>query len=180
LIEANGRAQHFDELDHALEWCENSLLRAAGRRAGRDRVEGTEHELFHGLPRSALAPILMLLEPRQHRAGELIVARGAPADEFFLVMAGRSTVNASGAPGRRLATISAGMTFGELGFALRGTRTADVVAETQVDLLVLDRHSFEFLRDEHPPVSASLLERLLESLAQPTLRLDLEARAIAQ
>lgn len=94
-------------------------------------------------------------------------------------MAGRLTVLESGKPGRRLATVSAGMTFGELGFALNSTRTADVVADTDVDLLVLDRTAFERLRSEHAPLYATLLERLLASLAQTTLRLDLEARALA-
>ena len=180
LIDANSYAQHFDELDLALEWCENSLLRTAGTPASRDRVDGADHDLFQEMPRSALARILMLLKPRQHPAGDLVVARDTPADELYLVMAGELTVIETGAPRRRLATVSAGMTFGELGFALQSTRTADVVAETDVDLLVLDRPSFAFLRDEHPTVYASLLERLLRSLAHTTLRLDLEARAAAQ
>jgi CRP-like cAMP-binding protein len=49
-----------------------------------------------------------------------------------------------------------------------------------VELLVLDRETFEQLRDEQPSLYAALLERLLASLARTTVRLDLEARAVAR
>ena len=179
VVELLGGADRFGELDQALEWCEDELLVRAGAGTSPARVDPAEHELLTGLPSADLARILLRLRPRHHSAGELVVARGDAAGELYLVLAGQLTVIESGTPGRRLATVSAGMTFGEIGFARSGTRTADVVADTDVDLLVLDRTAFARLRDEHAPLYATLLERLLASLAQMTLRLDVEARALA-
>ncbi len=135
---------------------------------------------YRWLPEAALARILTVLRPRRHSAGELIVAKGDPASELYLVMAGELTMIEPGKPRRRLATVSAGVTFGELGFAPDGTRTADVVADTEVDLLVFDRSAYERLRDEHAPLYATILERLLASLARTTLRLDVEALALTR
>ena len=179
-VEQLDGVERFEELDQALEWCEERILRRAGAQGIPVRMEAGQHELLRNIPAAALARILTMLRQRRHSAGELVVAEGDPASELYLVMAGELTVIEPGKPRRRLATVSAGMTFGELGFALNGTRTADVVADTDVDLLVLDRGAFERLRDEHAPLYATLLERLLGSLARTTLRLDLEARALTR
>ena len=52
-------------------------------------------------------------------AGTTIVSHGDPADELFLVTSGRLSVFAPGGD-RRLTTLSAGMTFGELAYIERG------------------------------------------------------------
>ena len=173
-----GSIERFPELDRALEWCEDELLRRAGMNGGLARVNPAEHELLVGMPRHSLVRLRMLMRPQRHGAGETVVAKGAPADELFLVLAGKLTVTDAGGDGTRLATISAGMTFGELGFALGSARTADVVADTDVEMLVLDRATLALLRAEDTLLYATLLERLLASLARTTVRLDLEARAV--
>lgn len=180
VVGALNGIERFEELDRALEWCEDMLLQDAGVDTLPFRVEPAEHELLQGISASDLNDILMLARHRRHAAGEQVIAAGAEATELYLVTAGQLSVIDPVKAGRRLATVSAGMTFGELGFALGGTRTADVVADTDVELLVLDREAFDSLRDEHPPLYSALLERLLASLAGTALRLDGEARALAR
>jgi glutaminase len=180
VTELLGGFDGFADLDGALEWCEDVLLREAGVGEAPPEVDPAEHELLCGLPGATLALISMMLRPRRHAAGELVVRTGDPSDELFLVVAGELTVVDAAAGERRLATVSAGGTFGELGFVLDVARTADVRADTDVRLLVLDRATVAELRDHHPAVHAALLERLLASLARTTVRLDREARAGAR
>ena len=90
----------------------------------------------------------------------MLVRRGDPADELFLVTAGRLSVYAPGA--HRLTTLSAGMTFGELAYVRREPRSADVVADSQVECRRLSFALLDELAASEPVLYGKLLRNLLE------------------
>jgi glutaminase len=167
-------------LDAALEECEESLLKQAGVRASDAAFTVAEHPFFADLPQTARDALVRLVEDRRYRAGAVVVAQNAPADELFLVMRGRLSVvdETEGDQQRRIATVPAGGSFGELGVALGGIRTATVSADTNVEVLVLNRDALSELKDRHPEVYAATLEQLLISIAQTATRLDREVAAL--
>ena len=180
--EALTRALPLPSLDHALEQCENDVLERAGIGVNDAAVAPADHAFLAVLSDAHRSVLLALLDQRSYPAGGVVIERGAPADELFLVLRGRlSVIDDSGdGPSRRAATVPPGGSFGELGVALGGTRTATVTADTDVDVLVLDRGALHGLRERCPEVYTAALEQLLVSVARTATRLDREVAALAR
>jgi glutaminase len=150
----------FDDRDSATEWAENLLL--GEHSSTRERVELAECQLCEGLSSAQLAHLAGLLERRALAAGELAVRAGDPADEMFILTSGELSVMAEPEAGRhRLATLAPGATFGELAIVGRSSRTADVRADRDSELLVLRAADFERLPESQPTLQAALLRNLL-------------------
>ncbi len=64
-----------------------------------------------------------------------------------------------------MAEFTRGGYFGELALLHGGIRTADVVAETDMELLVLDAREFKSMLATTPAISLKMLARLAERLA---------------
>ncbi len=150
----------FPDADLALEWLEESLLDEV---LGADRpqrgVSLAEHGLCAGLDPEHLARLESILHRRSFARGDTIMRVGDPADELFFLLAGEVSVRL--AAGVRLATLTPGMAFGELAVLDRGARAVEALAESAVELAVLDAEDFEALRDEDPGLQAALLTNML-------------------
>jgi len=174
--------RRFSDLDVALEWCEERLLAGKmGATMPPKRVTLGEHEFCRGLDRPSLERLDALLERRSVAAGKYIVRRGDPAEEIFLLMSGEVSVVVplpDGSP-RRLATMSAGMMFGELAVIDRAERSADVRADEPVECLVLSAADFDRLGERHPDIKITLLHNMLRNVYQMVSRLNLEIATIA-
>ena len=68
--------------------------------------------------------------------------------------------------GPPLAVFGAGDTFGEIGFLTRASRTADVVARTDAEILVLSGDTLERLMRDEPAIAAKVLRNIAEELAR--------------
>lgn len=101
-------------------------------------------------------------------AGKEIVTQGSTGHEFFLILSGEAAVKRSG---RKVNTLSAGDYFGELALLSKGERNASVVAETDMDLLVLGQREFSGVLDEVP----GLAHKLLVSMANRLREMDAKA-----
>jgi len=96
---------------------------------------------------------------RTYQPGEKIVAAGEPATSFFFLRSG--VVHVKLTSGIRLATIPAGMTFGEMAL-LETHRAADIYADAAVTTLEVPLRDFERFRAEDPRLG----ERIMRNLAQ--------------
>ena len=101
-------------------------------------------------------------------AGKEIVTQGSTGHEFFLILSGEAAVKRSG---RKVNTLSAGDYFGELALLSKGERNASVVAETDMDLLVLGQREFSGVLDEVP----GRAHKLLVSMANRLREMDAKA-----
>ena len=66
----------------------------------------------------------------------------------------------------RLASFSPGMCFGEMAFIDGAPRSADIVAETDVDCHLLSLDDFQKLSRSHPAIKIKLLEQLALDLTR--------------
>jgi hypothetical protein len=171
----------FAELDLALEWCERTLLRAAGEHIAPPRVELREHELLRGLAADGLERIQRILERRHFDAGAVAVRRGDVADELFLITQGEMSVTLDLPSGerRRLATLSSGMVFGELAIMNRERRTADVRADSAVECYAISADDLDELGRADPAVKCVLLENLLRVVGRLARRMTDELALLA-
>jgi glutaminase len=78
----------------------------------------------------ALSHLETILERKRFGRGEYIIRKEDQAKEIYLLMSGQVSVVVDLPDGRlrRLSTLSAGMTFGELAIVDHAARSADVVA----------------------------------------------------
>ena len=121
-----------------------------------------EVSLFSGCSQSELRSIAQLGTPVTVGEGELLTAKGEVGREFFLVLSGIASCRL----GRReVAEFTRGGYFGELALLHGGIRTADVVAETDMELLVLDAREFRSMLMASPGIGVKMLARLAERLA---------------
>ena len=161
LIEADGLA--FDELDRALEWCEEELLDRLGHGGLAELAELADHELLAGLTSRELERLLPDLGTIGADEGTLLARTGSAASEIFLVLCGSLSVFSTAANGRRhrLATLSAGMTFGELAYVERTSRSAYVQADSRVECRTLRYETLDALAESDPVLHGKLLRNML-------------------
>jgi len=176
------RAYAFQpQLDLGLEWCERGLLARHGAAHVRAAIDGlAAHRLCAGASTADIASLATRLRACQFEAGSAVVRRGEIADAVYLLMRGEVSVVVPLPPGgsKRLATLSAGMTFGEAALIAGGTRSADVLADTDVECLALGTAEFARLEQERPQLVIRLLHNLLRSSAETTQRLTAEVAAL--
>jgi anion transporter len=152
--------------------------------AGAPKASPTDHvgyanllgqvDLFLGLERVTLAKLAAHLEPLFYSSGSVIFRQAEPGDAFYLVATGSVGVYSTGrssAAETRVKTLHAGEPFGEMALLTNSPRTATIKAETDCEVLRLDRSSFLDLVREQPSVAlsiaATLSRRLADMLDQP-------------
>src|SRR4029078_446877 len=98
-----------------------------------------EYDLLESLTPAEIEALRQRLRPRSYQGGEIIINHGDQAGELFSLARGHVSVFVTLSSGsrRRLATFSAGMSFGEMAVIDRAPRSATIVADTQVDCEVL-------------------------------------------
>ena len=96
-------------------------------------------------------------------AGRILIEEGTLGREFFLIASGTATVRRNG---RKVATLGAGQHFGELALLDRRPRTATVVSETEMDLLVLGQREFNGLLETTPSLSRKLMSAMATRLRE--------------
>jgi glutaminase len=157
----------FEDSDLALEWCEDRLLESRSAAVHSDwTVERHNYEAFRGFTPEELAQVVPLLEKRHFGQGEVLINIGDEASHLYLLGRGRvsALLNLENGDTRRLATMSAGMAFGELAVLDRAPRSAMVVADTEVACDVLGLDALAKLRVSHPAIVIKLLENLALAL----------------
>jgi glutaminase len=113
LIIDSGKVRTLPLLDEAIEWAEDQIIfRYGGYTAATTAVPLKEQALLAGLTDGELADLTKLGAPRSYPAGKRIVAAGAPATSLFFLQSGKVSVKLPS--GVRLASLDAGMEFGEM------------------------------------------------------------------
>src|SRR5262249_17898372 len=144
---------------------------------GRDRtVTLAEHQLWGGLPSSALGRLDTVLDRKTFDAGAVILRKGDPAQSVYLLMRGQVSVTVDVPGGRiaRLSTISPGMAFGELALIDRSARTADARADAPAECRLVSAEVLDRLGDTDPEIKMRILENLLRSVHRMVSRLNHE------
>jgi len=105
--------------------------------------------LFDGLGGLSTRLVVLLGRLRTFAPNEHVVRRGEPGNEMYMVLTGRAEV-AGGPGGPVLAQLGRGDVFGEMGLLRHTTRTADVIAKTDLEVLVIDEAFLRRLQIRYP------------------------------
>jgi len=152
--------RNFYLLDTAIEWAEDQIVyRHGGAIDFHDTTDLAEQPLLAGLAAEELAELNALATIRSYQQGERILVTGEPAGSLFFLRSG--VVHVTLRDGIRLATLTAGMAFGEMAL-LETHRSADVFADMSATAYEISLADFERFRERHPKAG----ERIMRNLAQ--------------
>jgi CRP-like cAMP-binding protein len=128
-----------------------------------------EMNLFSKCNRAELSLVGSLTTMIQVQPGSVLAAEDGRGLEFFVIAKGTATASRHGL---WLAAFGPGSFFGELALLDGGYRTATVVADTAMSLLVLSRVEFNSLLDSVPSVANRMLAEMGMRLRQTDALLD--------
>ena len=117
--------------------------------------------LFSALSKKELQTLGRASDEIEVDPGKVLCEEGKPGHEFFLILDGKAAVKRGK---KTIATLDAGRYFGELSLLDRGPRSATVVADSPMTLLVLGQREFSGILDQLPGVSRKLLCSMAERL----------------
>lgn len=117
-----------------------------------DRLK--EVPLFEGCSHRQLRSVAKVARVFDVTADTVLTRAGEPGDEFFLIIDGTARVDVSA---EKRVLLHPGEFFGEMSLLDGGPRSATVVADTPVRLLVISRRHFSVLLKEVPGLTQTLL-----------------------
>jgi CRP/FNR family transcriptional regulator, cyclic AMP receptor protein len=112
---------------------------------------------FSGLSKRELDAVAREVDELDFPAGRELIRQGEFGHEFFVIVEGTAEVSQDDAAIREMGP---GDFFGELALLDGGARTATVVANDDVEILVLSHGEFNDLLDRAPSIARKLLVEL--------------------
>jgi len=165
-----------DDLDHALESCEEAVIAAHSGEGGDGRSlrEWFAKALGNVEYGEQLAESCKRLE---FRRGDVIASQGDPADCMHFILEGRVGIIVKLEDGRSIRVRSLGphTTIGEMGLITRRLRSAAIQAEVDSLLYALSIDAYERIRSENQPLNQALLTYIITVMAE---RLSFASRVI--
>jgi len=117
--------------------------------------------IFSRMKEASLKNVLKSAVQKKTPAGTKIVEKGKGGVGFYLILEGKAEVIRDG---ETLAELGTGNFFGELGVIDGAPRTADVVAMTDTNCLVISQWAMTSLIENHPEIAQRMLEELVRRL----------------
>src|SRR5437879_613487 len=124
-------------------------------------------DIFEALPSEELETIAQLLRERRLAEAEVLCRQGDPGDALFIVTGGRIRLSTTDPSGNEkvLTYFTDGQFFGEMSLLTGAPRSATASAETDSQVLVLVKQSFDQLLAGH----AQIQRHILKVVSQRTL-----------
>jgi CRP-like cAMP-binding protein len=122
-----------------------------------------EIPMFQACTRRQLVALARITDVIEAPASRVLARAGEPGQEFFMIVDGTARVDVN--PKKQI-RLGPGAFFGEMSLLDGGPRSATVVAETPVRLLVINRRNFSTLLTDFPDLTLSLLAVLSKRVRQ--------------
>lgn len=117
--------------------------------------------LFADLSKKELRFLARLTSETSVREGSTLVKQGETGQEAMIVEDGTADVIRDG---EKVDDLGPGDFFGEMSLINQMPRNADVVATSDMDLLVMDAREFSSVLSEYPEVAVKILKTVVERL----------------
>jgi voltage-gated potassium channel len=130
-------------------------------------------EVLAGIPifskcnKKELRAITRLLSSLRVSAGEVLTTQGDHGREFMIIESGTAVVRRND---RKVATMGPGDFFGELAMLAGVTRTATVVAQTEMVIDVLSPREFASLLADNPAIASKIYLTAIRRLYEDNQR----------
>lgn len=151
-----------DMLEVLAEHGENSMLATIERMIYLKRIS-----YFATLSVAQLKAVATICDEKLFRKDEVLFHQNDPGGVLYIVLSGTVEVGLHGKQGEgfiRLATYTAGSTFGEMSLFDNSPRSAEAVAKQDTLTLLLRREPFVALARQYPDLSLQLMTTLSQRL----------------
>lgn len=119
-------------------------------------------DFLKDLDRPTLAFIAQSLKEFWYQGCETVVKRGCQGTDFFIIDRGSVSVHLDDTLQSRVANLGEGSFFGEMSLLTGEPRSATIVADTELCLLVLGQDVLRHVLEQNPQVAKTLSEALTE------------------
>ena len=133
--------------------------------------------LFSDLSPAQSALVTATMSKKRYKRGDLIVQQDTMSDALFIILSGKARVLSHDSRGREviIATLDVGDCIGDMSLIDGEPHSATVRAETQTDVLVLERDAFTHcLRD-----NATMADAIMRGLVRRLRRADKQILSLA-
>ncbi|NQU27062.1 MAG: Crp/Fnr family transcriptional regulator [Candidatus Marinimicrobia bacterium] len=130
--------------------------------------------IFSELNDNILIKISELMQVRSYAKEQMILMEEALGDSFFVISSGSVKITRLSEDGREviLAMLGEGEFFGEMSLLDGETRSANVIAIEDAEVMVLNRGEFLGLLERYPKIAISLLEELTRRLRKSDQQIE--------
>ena len=142
-----------------------TLARLSMQKALPDNAAADERRLFDNSTLEEIAAKLGDPPLSKFMPGKTIIKAGEPGVLMYLVRSGRVEITADG---RTLERVGVGGVFGEMALVDQATRAANAVAETECELMKVNRSQLYQLVKAYPSFALSLLKVVAQRLQAVT------------
>lgn len=146
------------------------IARAAGERVDIDAALSRVPLLAHALTAAEITDLSARARRRSLSRGAALIHQGAEGDSLFLILSGAARVEhvASDGTAHRRATLSTGDVVGEMSLLTGRPRGANVIADTDLDVVEISRAHLLPVLQERPELAEDLSSLLAARDAAPT------------
>ena len=158
----------FPDVDRAIEWAEDDLLKKEmPASAPGEEIPFEKIGLLANFVPAETSALKQKFRRESYAPGKIIFSEGDPGDEVFLIAKGAASVFIKQPSGGdiRLATFATGTVFGELALLDEGKRSASVIANDELVCYGLSKTNFAALAREAPAVAIKLVSALGRELS---------------
>lgn len=180
-----GRWRIFPDLDHAMEWCEETIL--ARSATSTDVLAGADAPPQAGHAQTlaefvAVPGLSRYVETLELPAGAYVIREGDAPRGLFFVIEGELTAQMEMSDGRsvRLRRMFAGTTVGELGVYAHVPASASVVASAPTRLAALSTERLAQMEAEDPVTAAAFHRFIAQLLSERLLSSTRTLRALME
>ncbi len=170
----------FLDNDTAIECCESKLIaQYINPRSISDKVLLSSQLLLNEMSSSELLYLKGLMTKQTYAKGDYIVNEGDNSQSLFFITIGEVSIilrSEKNSANKRIATLPAGMSFGEMTFHTRAERSASVRAETYVECYELTRSAYEQISAEHADMRQKLLTNISIDLSNKLRKVNQQIR----
>jgi CRP-like cAMP-binding protein len=133
-----------------------------------------QHFLLGKLSSSEIDTLLAYSRVEHYPAGREIYAKGSPGESMLAVLRGTVKMSSVSTEGKEvvLNMMNPGEIFGEIALLDGEERSADAIAVTECELLVLHRRDFMPILQNHPDMCMVLLRILCQRLRQTSEQVE--------
>lgn len=167
--------QIFEDVDRAIEWAEDRLLRdLLDERLPAGEMPLEQSGILHNFGPDETVALKARLTRVTHPKGGVIFRQGDSGTDLFIVTRGTASAYIHQPTGRdvRLVTFAPGTVFGELAILDAGPRSASIIADEDFVAYALSQAQFAVLAREAPAVAIKLLANLGRELSGRLRRAD--------
>ena len=119
--------------------------------------------LFEGLSKKELQFLASMSTEVGVREGSTLVKQGEPGQEAMVIETGTGVVKRDGV---EIDTVGPGDFFGEMSLVVNQPRNADVIATSDMTVLVMNSREFSSVLSEYPEVAVKILKTVVERLVR--------------